>query len=107
MPYLLFFVIPTYTYTINITATNVVGDSVISDEGMFMGAMESEMPYNSVCVRVLYMHMYMYIDREHIYYWKCVGTHIVYSGTSKQRTLWERVFCPLFGGCPYLGGSIV
>ena len=27
-----------------------------------------------------------------------------YSGTSEQRTLWERVFCPLFGGCPYLGG---
>ena len=31
----------------------------------------------------------------------------MYSQTSKQRTLWERAFCPLFGGCPYLGGSIV
>ena len=30
-----------------------------------------------------------------------------YSRTSEQRTHWERVFCPLFGGCPYLGGSIV
>ena len=30
-----------------------------------------------------------------------------YSRTSQQRTLWERIFCPLFGGCPYLGGSIV
>ena len=81
MPYLLFFVIPTYTYTINITATNGVGDSVISDEGMYMGAMESEMPYDSVCACVI--HMYMYIDREHIYYWKCVCTHIVYICTSR------------------------
>ena len=31
---------------------------------------------------------------------------MVYSRTSEQRTLWERVFCPLFGGCPYLGGSL-
>ena len=30
-----------------------------------------------------------------------------YSRISEQRTLWEWVFCPLFGGCPYLGGSIV
>ena len=30
----------------------------------------------------------------------------VYSRTSDQRTRWERVFCPLFGGCPYLGGSL-
>ena len=22
-----------------------------------------------------------------------------------KRTLWERVFCPFFEGCPYLGGS--
>ena len=29
------------------------------------------------------------------------------SRTSEQRTLWEGIFCPLFGGCPYLGGSIV
>ena len=29
-----------------------------------------------------------------------------YSRTSEQRTLWERVFCPLFGGCPYLGGLL-
>ena len=29
------------------------------------------------------------------------------SRTSEQNTLWEQVFCPLFGGCPYLGGSIV
>ena len=28
----------------------------------------------------------------------------VYSRASEQRTLWERAFCPLFGGCPYLGG---
>ena len=27
--------------------------------------------------------------------------------TSEQKTLWERVFCPLFGGCPYHGGSIL
>ena len=31
---------------------------------------------------------------------------MVYSRTSEQRTLWERVFCPLFGGCPYLRGSL-
>ena len=30
-----------------------------------------------------------------------------YIRTSKQRTLWERVFCRLFGGCPYFGGSVV
>jgi len=29
-----------------------------------------------------------------------------YSRTSEQRTLWERDFCPFFGGCPYLGGSL-
>ena len=29
----------------------------------------------------------------------------VYSGTSEERTLWERHFCPFFGGCPSLGGS--
>ena len=29
---------------------------------------------------------------------------IEYSRASEQKTLWERVFCPLFGGCPYLGG---
>ena len=29
---------------------------------------------------------------------------VKYSQASKQRTLWERAFCPLFGGCPYLGG---
>ena len=34
-------------------------------------------------------------------------TYVHYSGTSEQRTLWERVFCPLFGDCSYLGGSIV
>ena len=28
----------------------------------------------------------------------------IYSRASEQRTLWERAFCPLFGGCPYLGG---
>jgi len=28
-----------------------------------------------------------------------------YTGTSKQRTLWEHSFCPLFGGCPLVGGS--
>ena len=27
-----------------------------------------------------------------------------YSRASEQRTLWERAFCLLFGGCPYLGG---
>ena len=38
-----------------------------------------------------------------------VQSHLkhLYSRTSEQRTLWERVFCPLFRGCPYLGGSIV
>ena len=30
-----------------------------------------------------------------------------YSRTSKERTLWEQAFCPLFGGCPYLGGSLI
>ena len=58
MSYLLLFVIPTYTYTINITATNGVGDSVISDEGMFMGAMESETSCNSVCVCLIRVHVY-------------------------------------------------
>ena len=29
-----------------------------------------------------------------------------YSQTSKERTFWEQAFCPLFGGCPYLGGSL-
>ena len=29
-----------------------------------------------------------------------------YSRTSEQRTLWEQAFCPLFGGYPYLGGSL-
>ena len=27
----------------------------------------------------------------------------MYSQASEQRILWERAFCPLFGGCPYLG----
>ena len=30
---------------------------------------------------------------------------LVYSGTSEERTIWKQRFCPLFGGCPYLGGS--
>ena len=30
-----------------------------------------------------------------------------YSGTSEERTLWEWHFCPFFGGCPYLGGSLI
>ena len=30
---------------------------------------------------------------------------LLYSGTSEQRALWGRVFCPLFGGCPFFGGS--
>ena len=30
-----------------------------------------------------------------------------YSRASEQRTLWERAFCPLFGGCPYLGGLLL
>ena len=30
----------------------------------------------------------------------------LYSRTSEERTLWEQRFCPLFGGCPYLGGSV-
>ena len=74
VPYLLLFVKPTYTYTINITATNVVGDSVISDEGMFMGAMESEMSRNSVCVRVCVCRTLIckYTDRECLYHWKCL-----------------------------------
>ena len=29
---------------------------------------------------------------------------VEYSRAYEQRTLWERAFCPLFGGCPYLGG---
>ena len=29
---------------------------------------------------------------------KCVST--VYSKTSEERTIWDRGFCPLFGGCP-------
>ena len=29
------------------------------------------------------------------------------SQTSEQRTLWKLIFCPLFGSCPYLGGSMV
>ena len=29
---------------------------------------------------------------------------VEYSRASEQRTLWERAVCPLFGGCPYLGG---
>ena len=32
-------------------------------------------------------------------------TQTDYSGTSEQRTHWERNHCPLLGGCPYLGGS--
>ena len=31
----------------------------------------------------------------------------MYSRTSEERTLWEQAFCPLFGGCPYLGGSLI
>ena len=30
----------------------------------------------------------------------------MYSRASEQRTIWEQAFCPLFGGCPYLGGSL-
>ena len=52
VPYLLLHVIPTYTYTIKITATNRVGDSNISDEGVFMGAMDSELSCSSACVCV-------------------------------------------------------
>ena len=31
----------------------------------------------------------------------------VYSGTSEERTLWEWHFCPLFRGCPLLGGCLI
>ena len=34
----------------------------------------------------------------------CVYILCIYSQASEQRTLWEWAFCPLFGGCPYLGG---
>ena len=50
-------------------------------------------------------------QRQHIKYTtikegKCRVTHItIYSGTSEERTLWERHFCPFLGGCPSLGGS--
>ena len=27
-----------------------------------------------------------------------------YSQTSEEGTLWDRSLCPLFGGCPFLGG---
>ena len=30
-----------------------------------------------------------------------------YSETSEERTLWERHFCPLFGGCPLLRGCLI
>ena len=30
-----------------------------------------------------------------------------YSRTSEERTLWEQRSCPLFGGCPYLEGSLL
>ena len=44
-----------------------------------------------------------YLDMDFLFeYALFVG---VYSGTSEERTLWERHFCPFFGGCPYLGGS--
>ena len=67
VPYLLLPVIPTHTYTINIIATNRVGDSVISDEGMFMGAMEGEMLCSIVyvcgcgCGGSNHTHIYMYM----------------------------------------------
>ena len=32
---------------------------------------------------------------------------MLYSGTSEERTLWERYFCPLFRGCPLLGGCLI
>ena len=35
------------------------------------------------------------------------GESLAYSRTAEERTLWEQAFCPLFGGCPYLGGSLV
>ena len=82
VPYLLFFVIPTYTYTINITATNGVGDSVISDEGMLMGAMESKTSCNSVCVCLIHVHVYR--QGAHVLLEMCmynnniVYTHVVY-----------------------------
>ena len=28
----------------------------------------------------------------------------LYSETSEEGTLWDRSVCPLFGGCPFLGG---
>ena len=28
----------------------------------------------------------------------------MYSETSEEGTLWEPFLCPLFGGCPFLGG---
>ena len=36
----------------------------------------------------------------------CVMCWCTHHTTVEQRTLWEQVFCPLFGGCPYLGGSL-
>ena len=35
--------------------------------------------------------------------WESILTGTI---TSKERTFWEQAFCPLFGGCPYLGGSL-
>ena len=37
----------------------------------------------------------------------CSSYEVVYSGTSEQWTRWGRVFCPLFIGCPFFGGSNV
>ena len=36
-----------------------------------------------------------------------IRAHTDYSGTSKERTFWERHFCPLFRGCPLLGGCLI
>ena len=48
-----------------------------------------------VCNQLYNMHGAFLVD----------GVVADYSGTSEERTIWEQRFCPLFRGCPYLGGS--
>ena len=60
-----------------------------------------EIPVTMIVTQTIYIGVYSASTGE----WSILFCS--YSRTSKQRTLWEQVFCPLFRGCPYLGGSIV